>query len=408
MGTDSYKIFRLDNGLRVVVNSLPGNVSYIGLVVNAGSRDEDSDKEGLAHFVEHTIFKGTEKRRAWQISARMEAIGGELNAYTSKDETAVYTNAPAGHTARALELLADLVMNSRFPEAELDKEREVVTEEIYSYLDSPSDSVFDEFEELAFAGSGMAHNILGSTESVQHLHSEDCRRFLDRFYVPSNMVVYAMCPDNPEKVAALVEKYFGRMHNPEPVFSRSVPEEPMSFDLTRNRGNHQANTVVGARLFGRHDPRRPALFLLNNYLGGPCMNSRLNRELRELRGYVYTVESTLSLYQDTGLLCIYFGCDPSTIGKCMKIIRRELDRLVQNTLPLSVLEKIKRQYCGQLMVSTDNRESRAMSMGKSLLYYDRIFDSYSMIEQVADITADQLRSVAELIAPQCCSRLTII
>lgn len=404
----AYSIFTLPNSLRMVCRHTSGLVSYIGVAVNAGSRDEDSSHHGLAHFVEHTIFKGTARRRSWQIASRMEEVGGEINAYTSKEETMVYTNAPAGFEERAIELLADLVGGSCFPKDEIDREREVVTEEINSYLDSPSDSVYDEFEELAYAGSGLAHNILGSRDSVASLTGDDCRGFLDRYYTPANMVVYCCSPLDPQRLYRHVEKHFGSLHFPAPTHTRVAPPEMAAFDELHNRGTHQANTIVGARVFGRKDPRRFALFLLNNYLGGPCMNSRLNRELREKRGYVYTVDSNVSLMSDTGLMLIYFGSDPATVGKCRRIISNELDRLAQSRLSDTAFEKIKRQYCGQLLVSSDHVENRAMSLAKSLLYFDTIHDISTTTEHIRAVTPEEVRSVAELIAPSKCSALTLV
>lgn len=403
-----YKVFTLSNGLRMVCWHTSGLVSYIGVVINAGSRDEEDSCHGLAHFVEHTIFKGTPHRKSWQISSRMEVVGGELNAYTSKEETMVYTNAPAGYEERAVELLSDIIMSSNFPQTEIDREREVVVEEINSYLDSPSDSVYDEFEELAYVGSGLAHNILGTPDSVKSLTGEDCRKFLDRFYTPSNMVVYCCSPVSPGKLCRLVEKHFSAM-NTEYMANRRVLPPPMKpFDVRRDHGNHQANTIVGMRTFGRDDDRRFALFLLNNYLGGPCMNSRLNRELREKRGYVYTVDSNVSLLSDTGLILIYFGSDPSVVGKCRRIIYNELDRLAQSPLRRSAFERIKRQYCGQLLVSSDHIENRAMALGKSLLYYDRIQDISSTAENIMSVTPEQMREVAEILSPADSGVLTLV
>lgn len=404
----SYKVFTLSNGLRVVCWHVNGMVSYIGAVVNAGSRDEGDCCHGLAHFVEHTVFKGTRKRRGWQISGRMEAVGGELNAYTSKEETMVYTNAPAGYEERAVELLADLVTSSCFPESELEREKEVVIEEIKSYLDSPADSVYDEFEELAYKGSGLSHNILGTPDSVRGLGSKDCRDFIDRFYTPRNMVVYCCSPLKPEKLCRLVERYFVSMRFLEAPHFRMAPPVMDRFDLRRDRGNHQANTIVGARVFGRNDSRRYALFLLNNYIGGPCMNSRLNRELREKRGYVYTVDSNVSLMSDSGLMFIYFGSDPAVVGKCRRIISSELDRMAQSVLPAQTFDKIKRQYCGQLLVSSDHRENRAMSLGKSILYYNEIHDISTTAERIMAVSAEEVREVAELLVHDKCSCLTLI
>lgn len=404
---EKYDIFTLPNGIRLVVWQIKSLVSYFGTIVSTGSRDESPERQGLAHFVEHTIFKGTGKRKAWQISSRMESIGGELNAYTSKDETAVYTNAPAGHAERAIELVADLIADSRFPAEELEKEKDVVIEEIHSYEDSPADSVFDEFEELIYEGSGLEHNILGTPESVKALTSADCRAFIDSFYTPGEMTLYYAGADDPQRVARLVERHFSCLHFPAAPRVRTTPPVREPFALQRDLGNHQANTIVGARTFGRLDPRRPALLLLNNYLGGPCMNSRLNRELRDRRGYVYTVESSVSMYEDTGSIFIYFGCDPDKVKKCIRLIHNELDRLVQSPLSEKALEAVKRQYCGQLTVTTDHRESRAMALAKSLMYFGDICDVEAMIDKVREVTPAQIREVAEMIAPCRCSSLTL-
>lgn len=400
-------ISTLPNGLRVVCRRSPGAVSYIGVAIAAGSRDETADKQGLAHFVEHTIFKGTDRRRSWHISNRMESVGGELNAYTSKEETLIYTNAPAGYAARALELLADIIACSRFPAAELEKEREVVIEEINSYLDSPGDAVFDEYEELIYAGSPLAHNILGSPESVRSLATSDCRGFLDRNYTPSNMVVYALDPSDPEKILCLAEKYFGALHFPTPQRQRSVPPVNAPFDEVHDRDGHQAHTITGIRTFGRNDPRRFALFLLNNHLGGPCMNSLLNQELRERRGLVYTVDSSVALLSDAGTMMIYFGCDPEQTRRCRRIIGETISRLADKTLPERTFTRIKEQYCGQLLVSTDHKESMAMSLGKSLLYYNAVHDPALTASHVRAVTPEQFREMAEMLAGHQLSTLTL-
>jgi len=397
----------LPNGLRIIVRQTHSAVSYIGVAVGAGSRDEAPEHHGLAHFVEHTIFKGTTARRSWHISNRMESIGGELNAYTSKEETLVYTNAPAGYDERAIELLADIIANSIFPQREIDREREVVIEEINSYLDSPADSIYDEFEELIFAGSPLAHNILGSPESVRRLNGADCRAFLDRFYTPSNMVVYASTPTDPNKIIRLIEKYFEPMHFPATDAARTTPPAVEAFDKVIDRDGHQAHTILGCRIFGRDDARRFPLFLLNNYLGGPCMNSRLNQELREKRGLVYTVDSNVALLSDCGLMQIYFGSDVEAADKCIRIVRREIERLASDTLPQRSFDNILNQYCGQLLVSSDNRENMAMSMGKSLLYFNKVQDIRDVTRRLRALSPADLRDTAELIASSPLCRLTI-
>lgn len=402
-----YNIFTLPNGLRCIHLRTESHVAYIGLAVNAGSRDEAADKHGLAHFVEHTVFKGTDRRTSLQISNRMESIGGELNAYTSKEETLIYTNAPAGHSERALELLADLVKCSRFPDAELEKEREVVIEEIYSYRDSPSDAVYDLFDDMIYAGSGPGHNILGTPESVRTLQRADCRGFIEDFYVPNNMVLYAATPDSEKTIERLALKYFGDMHLAGTPHQRQKPPMNTAFFEVIDHDGHQAHTIVGARTLGRDDDRRFALFLLNNYLGGPCMNSRLNQELREKRGYVYTVDSSIALLSDAGTMLIYFGSDKSTVKKCLKIIRRELDRLANSPMKSGFFERIKHQYAGQLLVSSDQKESMAMSMGKSLLYYDDVHDVEWTTERIREVTPEQVRAVAEMLAPDLTSNLTL-
>lgn len=407
MEKPQYHTVTLKCGLRVVATRLTGDVSYIGVVVHAGSRNEDDRHEGLAHFVEHTLFKGTRNRKSWHISCRMEQIGGELNAYTTKEETMVYTNAPAGHAERAIELISDLVKNANFPNSEIEKEREVIIEEIHSYKDSPSDSVYDEFEELIYKGSPLAHNILGTPESVRRLSSEDGRRFIDTHYTPENMVIYVCDPGDPEKNIRLVEKYFGSLDFP----ATKIPSIPLPdvepFDEIRDRENYQANTIIGTRMFGRNDPRRHALCLLNNYLGGPCMNSRLNMELRERRGLVYTVESNVSMLSDTGLILFYFATDPASVDKCISLIKKEIEKAAENLLSPRVFDRVREQYLGQMIVGSDQRENRCMSLAKSMLYYNEIHDIHTVTEYIRNVDAQQFREMAQLILNTGLNRLTL-
>lgn len=404
---NQYTIIQLQNGMRCVHAPATGKVNYIGVVVNIGSRDESEQLHGLAHFVEHTLFKGTSTRRSWQISNRMESIGGELNAYTSKEETVIYTNAPAGYSKRAIELLSDIIANSNFPNNELEKERDVVIEEIYSYRDSPADSVYDDFEELAYAGNALSHNILGTPESVKNLTADDCRRFLDDFYTPDNMVLYCVADITASQFEKYAEQYFGKLHHSCKALNRIAPTPVAKFEKTYSRNSHQANTIVGTHLFGRNDPRRHALFLLNNYIGGPSMNSVLNRLLREQRGWVYTVDSSVSLLSNAGLMAIYFGCDAEKVDKCADIIMKELQSLANKQLSERKFEAIKRQYCGQLILTSDHKESRAMSLAKSLLYFNKIHDIDTSTECIKRVTAEQFQQIAAMICENKLSRLTI-
>lgn len=394
--------------MKVAVRQHDGNVSYCGLLVDAGTREDPKERPGLAHFVEHTLFKGTARRSSWHISNRMESIGGELNAYTSKENTSVYSVAPAGYEERAVELIADLVNNASFPEHELHRERVVILEEINSYLDSPADSVFDRFEENIYKGSPLASNILGNPESVREITGEDCRGFVGKFYNPGNMVGFIATPASEEKMVKLLEKHWGRFDRTPLRPDRELPPPMERFDIVDDEEGHQAHTIIGARTFARTDPRRFALMLLNNYLGGPGMNSRLNQQLREKRGLVYTAESFVSLLSDTGLLAIYFGTDRKSVDRCLRIIHTELDALAQKTLSARQLEKVKEQYCGQLLVSSDNRESMAMSLGKNLMFYNRLTDIRSLAERLREVSAEEIRSVAELLAPSLCSRITLM
>ena len=400
-------ITTLSNGLKVAIRQHSGNVAYCGVLVNAGSRDESPSLQGLAHFVEHTVFKGTSNRSSWHISNRMESVGGEINAYTFKEGTSIYTIAPTGYEERGVELIADLVANASFPAAELEKEREVIVEEINSYLDSPSDNVFDQFEEHIYRGSNLAHNILGTPESVRHISGADCKEWMRRYYNPQNMVGFISTPCDPEKMRRLLEKHWGKFPQGGERPVRETPPAIAPFDIVRDDKGHQAHTILGARLFPRSDSRRFAMMLLNNYLGGPCMNSRLNQQLREKRGLVYTVDSFVSLLSDTGIFAIYFGTDHKTVDKCLRVIRHELDALAQSTLSPRQLQKVKDQYCGQLLVSSDNRESMAMSLGKNLMFYGKMTDIPALARRLREVTAEEIREVAELLAPSLCSRLTL-
>lgn len=400
------ELYKFANGLRCVAERSAGPVSYIGLAVNAGSRDDNPQHYGQAHFLEHTLFKGTRHRRAWHISNRMESVGGELNAYTTKEMTMVYTIAPSGYTERALELLADLVKNASFPAADCERERDIVIEEIHSYRDNPSEAVFDEFDELIYAGSDMAHNILGSEESVRSLDGSLARTFLERFYVPSNMTLY--CVDaNPERAIKLAERHFGDMHFPAAIHNRRIPAAASPFDEIRDHGNSQANTLLGVRIPDRNDPSRFPLTLFNNMLGGPAINSILCQQIRERRGLVYSIESNVIMMSDCGIFTVYFGSDPGTVDKCTGLVRESIDRLAQNTLSSRAFVKARDQFCGQLSVLSDNRENCAMSLGRSLLMYGEVRGLGYNIEQIRAVTAEQLRAAAETVASQTLSRLTL-
>lgn len=381
---EAFSVFVLANGLRCVHWRTHSQVSYCGIVVGAGSGLEPMANHGLAHFVEHTIFKGTARRSSKQIASRMETVGGELNAFTTKEETVIYTNAPVGYLPRSLELLSDLITASVFPGDELDKEREVVIEEIKSYLDTPADTVFDEFENRLFEGSSIGHPILGTEHSVRHLHRQDCLRWVKERYVPERMVVYCADPHPTPYIETQVNKYFGFMHH-EPISPEMYLPAGSGFNARIDDGGHQAHTVMGCRVCSRYAPERFPLYLLNNYLGGPAMNSRLNLEMRDKRGLVYTVESSVVPYFNTGAFEVYFGSDIERTDDCIDLVCRELQLLADKSVSETTLERIKRQYIGQLLVASDYKESRIIGLAKSLLYYNELHDldyTASRIERV--------------------------
>jgi len=396
----------LDNGLRAVHVRVPSQVAWCGLAVDAGSRDEQPGQYGLAHFVEHTIFKGTTHRRAWHILNRMENVGGELNAYTTKEDTVLYSVFPQQYMERAIDLLADLVQWSVFPAAELDRERDVVLEEAASYRDTPAEAVCDDFEDLLLAGSPLGHNILGVEADLRQLTTEDCMRYLKTLYVPTNMAFFSMGPQDPDRVFRLVQKHMGGMSHAAAPTHRQPPVVNEPFVRTVDVGTHQAHTVVGGRMPHTHHPLRHAAMLLNNILAGPGMNSLLNVELRERRGYVYTVESSLSLLSDCGWLQIYLGCDDSDVKSSLRVVNRIVERLAQDSMPERRLDKYKKQYCGQLVVAADSTEFMALNAGRGLLYRGVVATVQQTIDSIMAVTPADIAQVAQWLSPNKLSTLT--
>lgn len=393
------EICRLPSGLLTAAKRCPrAAVEYCGIVVRAGSRDDGADHPGLAHFVEHTIFKGTERRSSWHIINRMERVGGELNAYTTKEETVVYAAAPAGNAARALELIADLASNSRFPDSELNKEREVVADEINSYLDSPADAVFDDFEDLLFAGTDLGHNILGTTEALEGFDSALCRQYLKRWYAADNMAVFYCGPMAPDRFSALAAKHFASLPLHAAARQPSPAPQAKPFASTKRIGAHQAHTVMGCLTPGMRHPGRFAMALLTNVLGGPGMNSLLNVALREKRGLVYSVDASASRYTDCGQLAIYFGCDPSDTERCAELARQQIDSLCQQPMKPAALAMAKKQYLGQLAVASDNHENGAIAAGRAALFYGNMLSPAQVRDIVMNITASELMETAQSIS----------
>ena len=436
-----YNTYTLDNGLRIIHLPSDSKVVYCGYQINAGTRNEEPGEEGLAHFCEHVTFKGTERRKAWHILNCLESVGGDLNAYTNKEGTVYYSAILKEHIARAVDLLTDIVFHSVYPQAEIDKEVEVICDEIESYNDSPAELIYDEFENIIFKGSPLGHNILGTAEQVRSFKTEDALRFTRKLYRPDNAIFFAygdidfkklvrllqraLADDDSGKVAENAANSVGKLAEEKlPQISQitqisgdensitteksvssvksvgpenypSVGKEIAGQTIVMQKNTHQAHVMIGTHAYDVNDSRRMPLYLLNNMLGGPGMNAKLNLALREHNGLVYTVESTMVAYGDTGIWSIYFGCDEHDVKRCLRLVRKELDKFMQKPLSEAQLKAAKKQIKGQVGVACDNRENFALDFGKSFLHYGWEKNVDRLYEQVDEITAEQIQAVAQ-------------
>nr|WP_293460758.1 pitrilysin family protein [Prevotella sp.] len=452
-----YNTYILDNGLRIIHLPSDSQVVYCGYQINAGTRNEEPGEEGLAHFCEHVTFKGTERRKAWHILNCLESVGGDLNAYTNKEGTVYYSAILKEHIARAVDLLSDIVFHSVYPQAEIDKEVEVICDEIESYNDSPAELIYDEFENILFKGSPLGHNILGTAEQVRAFKTEDALRFTRKLYRPDNAIFFAygdidfkklvkligraVADDESDKLAEedchadfaddadfsgdtrfsgardseitqisqapqmtqisgdenpiTTEKSVSSVKSMGPKKYPFVGKEIAGQTIVMQKNTHQAHVMIGTRAYDVNDDRRMPLYLLNNMLGGPGMNAKLNLALREHNGLVYTVESTMVAYGDTGIWSIYFGCDEHDVKRCLRLVRKELDKFMQKPLSDAQLKAAKKQIKGQIGVACDNRENFALDFGKSFLHYGWEKNVDRLYEQVDEITAAQIQAVAQ-------------
>lgn len=384
-----------DGGLRLVHIHVPGAaVAITGAVIRCGSRDETNPQDfGLAHFVEHTIFKGTQRRRSWHIINRMEAIGGELNAFTGKEDTVVYAVFPRTGTARAMDLIGDLMAASQFPAAELEKERRVVADEIDSYRDMPADAVYDDFEDLLYAGSGLGHNILGTRKTLTGFDSLRCRNWLTRFYTRAGSTIFYAGASGIDTVARMADKYFSKLLPGEPLPGRIAPTlPPPSFNIVRKIRAHQANTVMGSALPANVDIY--ALALLTNILGGPGMNSLLNVEMRERRGLVYNVEATTARMCDNTMFSISFGCDADDTDTCTGIVRNRLQQLAETPLSARAIAAAHRQYLGQTLLAGQNMENRIIAAARSVATGRTPLTRAQHTDAVRQVNATRLSAMA--------------
>lgn len=392
-----YTTYTLPNGLRMIHMPAQSPVAYCGYAVNAGARDEEPQEHGLAHFVEHMIFKGTEHHKANYILNRIESVGGELNAYTTKEETFVYSIFMKEHFLRAFDLLTDLVFYSSFPEIEIEKEKDVILDEISSYEDSPSELIFDDFENLLYKEHALGHNILGEEETLERFSTTTGKSFMNHYYTPGNMVFFSMGDIPFNKIVKWAESLFSTLPAHSSPQKRKVPTLSSASSLTMSKETHQAHVMIGSHAFSMFDEKRIPMFLLNNIIGGPGMNNRLNVSLREHNGLVYSVESNITSYTDTGLFSIYFGTDPKNKEKAIRLVHREIEKLHETKLTEKQLTAAKKQALGQLGVSIDNREGVFLNMGKSFLHYNFFASMEEVFNQINDITAEGILDIAQTV-----------
>lgn len=402
---DTQREYVFPCGLRLVYEPSTSCVVYCGYVVCAGTRHEEPSDSGMAHFIEHMSFKGTARRRACHISNGLERVGGDLNAFTNKQETVYYAAVLRPDFERAVDLLTDVVFRSTYPQHEIDREVEVICDEIESYKDSPSELIFDEFEAMVFRGSPLGRDVLGDAARLRSYRTEDALRFARRWYRPRNAVFYVYGQLDFERVVRIVGRHVADLCDetagsaPLQAFPVAFPPIPAYAPEEREvkRGTHQAHVVVGARTFGGNDPRLYALRLLNNMLGGPGMNSRLNTSLREKAGLVYSVDSYVYTYTDTGLWCTYFGCDAHDVARCRRLLVKELRRFTDDLLTPAQLAAAKRQLKGQLGIARDGFENYATTLGKNYARYGELYDLDRELACIENLTAQQLRDTAEAV-----------
>ncbi|HAN19598.1 MAG: zinc protease [Bacteroidetes bacterium GWC2_33_15] len=390
----NYQSFTLNNGIRIIHLHTLSHVAHCGLLINAGSRDEHEHEHGMAHFIEHAIFKGTKKRKAYHILSRMEDVGGEINAYTSKEETAIHTSFLKNDYERAIELIWDITFNSVFPQKEIDREKEVIIEEIKSYKDDPAELIFDEFEELVFRNQPLGKNILGNPKDLRRFTKNDVESFIKNNYHTNEMVLCSIGNISFEKFKKLAEKYFGQIASNPRTKKRALINNYLPEIKTLHKKTHQTHFIIGNLAYNVHDPKKVGLTLLDNMLGGPGLNSRLSLVLREKYGYVYYIESNYTPYSDTGIFSIYFGTDKNNVDKSLSLVKKEFDLLRNKKLGIVQLRKAKKQIFGQIAINSENSANLMLSMGKSFLLFNKVDSLEEIRTKIESITIDDIQKIA--------------
>ena len=389
-----HKIFQLDNGLRVLFQPHSSSITHICLIVDAGSRHEEFGKFGTAHFIEHLLFKRTERRSTNQILNRLESVGGDLNAYTTKEYTCIHASFLNPYLERALDLFEDILFHSVFPEEEMDKEKEVILDEMASYLDSPEESIMDDFEDQVFKNTGLGHNILGLEDDLKAIEQDDIKRFIVQHYDASKIVIAISGNYSDKKVLKIADKCFGNPNNHQWTHAAEDLVKPEVAMIEKERPINQAHVVLGGPAFGIHDDRKTGLLLLNNLLGGYGMSNILNLNIREKYGIAYTIESNYSLYSDTGLFSIYFGTDAEKVDKTLKLIYKELTKLKERALSAQALEKAKGKFKGQIALAEENRMSLLIAEAKNILDYNRVVGLPEVFNKIDLVSSKEILDIA--------------
>jgi predicted Zn-dependent peptidase len=384
----------LKNGIRLIHQQTDSPVAHLGVLINTGSRDEAEDEHGLAHFIEHSVFKGTKKRRAYHVLSRIEDVGGELNAYTTKEETTLYSTFLNEDYERAAELISDILFDSVYPQKEINREKEVIAEEINSYKDTPSELIFDEFEELVFDGHPIARNILGTSKNINKFNRDSILRFIDNNYHTDQMVISSVGEMKFDKLIKLAERYFGNAETKLRINGRKPFENYVPGTRFETKDTFQTHCVLGNIAYDVMHPKRIVMVLLNNIIGGPAMNSRLNLALRERRGMAYNIESGYTAYTDTGLFNVYFGTDKENFDKALQLINKEFKMLRDTKLGDVQLSKAKKQLLGQIAISTESHDDLMLAIGKSYLLYNRVDPLTEVFRKIEAISSNDLLEVA--------------
>lgn len=390
-----FTTYTLPNGIRCIHRQTRGAVAHCALVIGAGTRDELPDEYGLAHFTEHALFKGTTRRKAWQVNCRLENLGGELNAFTTKEDTTVHATTLRGDFAKAVELLADVVFCSTFPDRELEREKEVIYDEINTYKDAPAELIYDLFEDLIFEGSELGHNILGRKAALKGYTGDSIRRFTERTHTTDQIVFSSIGSFSARTAEQVARRYLGEIAPRSRGYERTRTGLYTPFDRTVTKHTHQTHCIIGTRAFDLSDDKRLMLSLLVNLLGGPSANSLLNVEVRERRGLTYNIEAGYTPYSDTGVVTIYFSSDHQHTDACIELVEQQLRRLMREPLSARRLSMAKRQFIAQLAIAGENRESYMLSAGKSLLVHDGIDTMEEVYAKIRSFTATELTAVAE-------------